>query len=276
MKSNLVVIALCLAVVMPAIAQTPEEIVRQTYAKATFSNQVGLIERNVHLGAPAKSDDSLQVTLQQNQLKFTLSDFKTGDITGNNDPLISIGSDSTGKQVLYMTLSFSSYTSEDSPGVKIEGRSLQMEWMLGASNPATPAALKTLPISLIATDGGWTKYVTYHVVTEFQGKTAEYQAFFVFEESGKASARDPFVQNSGLDDLITASVYPMMLLRTPYRENPNVLKWLKANQLSTPSCQSGEVCCDTTTMKCGLLPSDLTEELEKKPFGAGPDNMELR
>ena len=131
--------------------------------------------------------------------------------------------------------------------------------MPGPSNPATPAVLKTLPISLIARDGGWTKYVTYHVVAEFQGKALEYQAFFVFDENGKASARDPFVQNNGLDDLITASVYPMMLLRTPYRENPNVLKWLKANQLSTPSCQPGEVCCDTTTMKCGILPSDLRE-----------------
>jgi hypothetical protein len=268
MKSYLVAIALCLAVVMPAIAQTPEEIIRQTYAKGIFSNQVGLIERNVRLGAPAKSDDSLQATLQQNQLKFTLSDFKTGDITGNNNPLISIGSDSTGKQVLYMTLSYSSYTSEDSPGVKIEGRSLQVGWMPGPSNPATPAALKTLPISLIARDGGWTKYVTYHVVAEFQGKALEYQAFFVFDGNGKASARDPFVQNNGLDDLITASVYPMMLLRTPYRENPNVLKWLKANQLSTPSCQSGEVCCDTTTMKCGILPSDLRDELERKPVGS--------
>ena len=59
MKSYLVAIALCLAVVMPAIAQTPEEIIRQTYAKGIFSYQVGLIERNVRLGAPAKSDDSL-------------------------------------------------------------------------------------------------------------------------------------------------------------------------------------------------------------------------
>ncbi len=78
MKGYLVAVALCLAVVMPAIAQTPEEIIRQTYAKGIFSNQVGLIERNVRLGAPAKGDDSLQATLQQNQLKFTLSDFKTG------------------------------------------------------------------------------------------------------------------------------------------------------------------------------------------------------
>ena len=113
-------------------------------------------------------------------------------------------------------------------------------------------------------------------MTEFQGKTAEYQAFFVFDESGKASARDPFLQNSGLDDLITASVYPMMLLRDALPRKPQRSKVAKGQSVVHSLLPIGRSMLRYHNHEMWATAFRSNRGTREKAIRGGTDNMELR
>ena len=119
---KLMALAITLTVTLSLTAQqSNESIVRETYAKLMFANQVGAIESGLlqhnqaMLQKPVTTD--LNQMLKNDQLSITLGNFKESTVMGNTDPLISLVTDFAGKPVLSTSININEWS--------IGGRSLR-------------------------------------------------------------------------------------------------------------------------------------------------------
>ncbi len=250
MKPWLILPALVVAFSALTFGQTADEnLIRQTYAKAVFANQVGILEK----GTPQ--------ALATNQLAFTLTDFRAGVIANNAKPLSSINSKPEEHQHLVLTNGGETYAFENK--LIASETSLTAHW-----EPAPPPQDTTgkfgwdAPISLLLLDNPWAdRFITYQVTASYAGKTETYRAVFLLGQDGRNQPID--LITDGLPwSIPLQQLYPAGLLRV-LRDRPGVMDWLKANQVSAAACRSGELCCHPAGLKCGILPDDLSRELQK-------------
>jgi hypothetical protein len=237
-----------------AFGETPESIVRQTYAKAVFAHQVYLLET--------------RQSVALDPLVFTLSDFQTGTVAGNQQPLSTIYA-SSAKDALQATLDdFETKVNQSAP---VEERSLDVQWLSKVHEKLhIDEPVEVLPeiagrISDLSISFPWaTSYVSYNVTVTYQGRTASARAHFLFGD-GKIAANDPLMHNTGLNDLLTESVYPNGLLQLRSDE-PQVKEWLKGVQTI---CERGKVCC--TSSSCGVsFPHNPGSSLSSPGRGTDP------
>jgi hypothetical protein len=264
MKRLAVLATLLGSLLLSASAQISQETtIRQTYAIASFATQVGLIERTVPAGS-LKAVPNLSKTLQDNQLTFTLSNFKEGEVVGNQEPLASLCTDFTGKQVIDLQPATGSFNHPGDKDYIASENILLTRWTTGQdmSDRGQHFTIADLDILGNPGDNAWTHYVSYDVVATYQGKTVPYKATFLFDDSGRASAHDPFLQDGGLGSVLLdpKAFFPAILLRT-LGHNASVIEWLKANQ-APPGSAAGELFCDLDAMKCSIPPPSLERTVE--------------
>src|SRR5580704_8211667 len=104
-------VVLAMGMTTAAFAQTEQD-VRQAYAKAVFAHQVYLLERGQ--------------SLTDNQITFQLSDFTSGEVAGNQNPLSTIFA-STSKDALQATLA--GYHATASGKLVGDERYLSVDWL---------------------------------------------------------------------------------------------------------------------------------------------------
>lgn len=244
MKRPMLLLAVVFAFTAITFAQPNDnDFIKLQYAKAQYMNQVGILEK----GKPE--------LLATDKLEFALSNFKSGPLTGNQ-PISTLSTPPAGHPLLVLMLGGESYAHDNNPPFATE-RSLQAKWQ-----PSTTPDTRgwDTPISEVTKDYPWADhYVTYQVTARFQGKSETYQASFIFG-GGKAGAMDMITTVGSVQYTTLKEIYPEGLLRA-IRDNAGVIDWLKGNQVSNVTCRNGELCCDPSSMKCGLTPVDLTKEL---------------
>lgn len=225
--------------------QTPthEDVVRLTYAKLMFANQVGLIEKAIPFGKK-QANPAVANILQQNQLTITLSGFQQGVIAGNTAPLSTISTDFTAKPILHLTPEFNDFKTNGN--IDSSEVAMAISWGTGENDGGGQAK-----IADVAADNetNWTQYLTYKVSATYQNKHVTYQAAFFFDDTGKAEAHDPFM--IGLGSMISASVYPEVLLKHS-NQNPTVRAWTKAMSTAPANAPAGQLSCDLATLTCSL------------------------
>lgn len=238
--------------------ETPEAIVRQTYAKVTFASQVWTIEKAVVYTGSKKPASDVTPLLAANQLTFELSNFKTGAIDRNSAPLTSLITDFSGKPILNLIFMLNKYKEAD-----IESREITAAVHSDTGPTDGTSNMEGYEVSDLATpayDGAphWSRYVGYEVTAAYQGKKTSYHAAFIIADDGTINARDPFLNN--LTSFIAASVYPTVLLKRGVT-NESVRAWVKANTSDT--AKPGELSCSD---RCLLPSGSLSPQPQRAPL----------
>ena len=257
---KLMALAITLTVTLSLTAQqSNESIVRETYAKLMFANQVGAIESGLlqhnqaMLQKPVTTD--LNQMLKNDQLSITLGNFKESTVMGNTDPLISLVTDFAGKPVLSTSININEWSIGGKKFTEVTVTALKP-----AVGPGVGGDISKLVIgdinTLVPKDQDprrWSRLIQFNITVNHRGKTVgPYKAAFLFTDDGEVMADDPYL--NGLGSLVKANVYPDVLLHT-LNTNTAVVEWIKANTAPDDKSKVGQMYCDLSALKCMIPPS---------------------
>jgi hypothetical protein len=247
-----------------------EQVVRTTYAKLSYADEIGIIVSAMSNADKWKvPEESLDKALNS-RLDFQLSNFKTGDvkeIEGRIVSEISGGPKKATDLVLAVTPSTFNYHNQ-SPGLD-EPPSwtlyAQIKWKELGYDPNRGGELWPMAeiLKLPEMGGTFTRYATYTVTLTFQSKSITYSTLALFETKPDGSENVHFMDvHSGismLDLLARSTIFPTPFIKTHLRNVPVVRRWLTANVQSCVgrSKKDGDVCCDPVSGRCGLEQHEL-------------------
>jgi len=255
-----------LAHVTQAQTESEEEsAVREAYARLSFASRLnGLYSarttRETKRGEINASIDRASVT-------FTIRNVTYGDIRDIYLEPFSKFVDKRAGDVLQVGGASFRYTEDNGPEfltrlISVNG------WDFSDFQNST-AEDWNLPIykllGLISDQGPFTRYAAYTVTASHRGKSRTYKGLFLFGHdpngNSKITVADNVVGNGNVQDFLTADPYPAAYLETR-RATPEVLAVLGTYR--SDSCTAGKVCCDHSTMRCGLSGVDLDAAAARK------------
>ena len=244
-----------------------EEVVRTTYAKLSFADEIGII-----IGAMGKNPDkwrmpesSLDKSLNS-RLDFQLSSFKVGEvkeIEGRITAEISGLPKEKTDQILDVVPSTFNYHVDKEEGTwtlyaRIRWKEAGFD-PRGGGNFWPMAEILKLP----EMGGIFTRYATYTVTLTFESKSITYHTVALFETKPDGSENVHFMDvNVGtpmLDLLARSTIFPTPFTKSHLRDVPVVRRWLNANvqSCSGRNKKQGDVCCDPASGRCGLEQQEL-------------------
>lgn len=250
-----------------------EQVVRTTYAKLSFADEIRIILGAMrHAPDQWKADERSADKELASRLDFQLSNFKQGPISEIEGRITSevAGMPPEGDTagVLQVTPSTFNYT---------EGDAGTPEWTVYAdvswnTNPQRRAPADGWPLGsllpLPEMAGPYDRYATYTVTATFHSKSRTYSTAALFGKHPDGTDNVHFL------DLISGSITLDLLAKTdmstaPFskthlRNVPFVSKWLIDNQQSCSVKGHGDVCCNTETKKCGAGVSSTSNR--RRPF----------
>jgi hypothetical protein len=255
-----------------------EEVVRTTYAKLSFAAQIGMLWHAAEQddGWPSLNEGLVLSKAMNEQIRFEISGVKVGFldeieklswaslVEGPVDvlflPSVTVPVGFTKGKIrkdFYITYADAAWKPErPSPVETLEER----------KQTADTPSIKEVLQSLRKPNGGgkWTRYASYSVVAMLRGRLVSYRAVFLFSKHGDHEEILPldYATAMGIAPFINASMYPSALVDTPFRELPYIQAWIVANQISgCKKFSQPEVCCETTTGRCGLASEDVQHSL---------------
>jgi len=242
---------------------SPEErVVRTAYAKVVFAVQVQTVEEAVHQKHRKLDTPALSSALDKNDLRITLSGFTVGNVSEilqrNIQDLVSLPH---GEEVLVISDATTSYKEHgrvtEETGVAIP------EWQPGSGGGQSTVNYTLAEVLAVnqPTDV-YQRYAMFNVAIAFQGKARKYRALVLFGKDASGADKvlvTDTVLGSVPQDMMKQSIYPAILLGTSLGEVPAVMTWLEGKQMPATSCtlRSQDVCCDLSSMKCGISADDL-------------------
>ncbi|HET9743745.1 MAG TPA: hypothetical protein VFQ00_13430 [Terriglobales bacterium] len=242
MKQLLWLMALC-GSMFAANMSHEEAVVRQTYAKVAYANDV----YNIHQQIDHYDLSGAQINVAQalsevslHHVSFLLGDFKVGNIPDIKGSYGDYVSQPDGNRVLEVTPDAWSVTVN---GKTIDGVRAQIQWNQGQLHtvdwkfPAVDRLTKPIEGTI------YQRFAAYQVIVDFDGQEREYHALALFalgqqeqEKVEKVFFADLITGNSALDFFVNADVTPKTLTQTPLARNPIAEAWLRKNSQppSTP------------------------------------------
>lgn len=256
-------------------AREEETIVRTTYAKLSYADEVRII-----LGALQRTGrDKLWTTKAnlvdrelESRLGFELGDFHFGKLSNVADRKLSEVDGSPtqiGGEVLDVTPSVYNYSAEGVPRGYVAY--VKFAWKPSPfSTLAWPGA--NLPIAKVLQDPElsgktYTDYVSYTVTLTFQNKSRTYKTWMLYgkDEKGKPQVyfMDMVADPTAVLFAFEHSLYPAAFAESDLRTVPFVDKWLydnarACNSKSEKDNDRVDVCCDPGTGRCGVPQSLLS------------------
>lgn len=253
-----------------------EEVVRNAYAKVSFICGLPPLTK-------AASDQLRNGTIDQAALEakiseatpvFDLNDFQTGTVASiANERWGQFVSPPLGGQVLESSSSRKNFSDSGVHGDWFES---EVHWRDAQPLPSEAGA-KMLAITVaeaIALGSPqwsdlpvtYTRYAAFTVSSTYKGKSSgPHRAIFFFGKDphgNEVVAENDLISGpQALWDSLKQSAYPSGLLQTKLRETPVIADWIRANEISSPTCQSSkrDLCC--VGGKCGLSQSDVNKDL---------------
>jgi hypothetical protein len=248
-----------------------EQVVRTTYARLAFAQQVGEVHLAItqaqisHQPLDAKT---LATRLKNSELKFVLSDFKGGNVT---DPDIGqmrydqlmvkpVGGDE-------LDIGHGGFTwATDAPGKPVQTQSLiaQAQWHKAQNlqNVEDWTVKWSDMFPKIENSSWFSRYIRYRVKVTFAGRSLEYPAMFLFGQTPSGEEyvlpADTIVNLSGgsLEFFIKRDAYPEALIEGGIgKEFSAVHDWLVSQGVTTGKKHTDN--CDPATLHCGISQSDL-------------------
>ena len=253
-----------LAVIYMLVAATAwgqssmENTIRLTYAKATFAAQAGMIEKVFLYQSMTHPNADLNQLVQDNTVTFALSNFKDADVPCSQEPMSKLASSFADKPILTLEPQKNTWKTNDVQD-SADTEAVIRESIGQKGEGTDKFVICDLNTLSSHDDPRWSKFTTYDVTATYRGKPVSYHASFVFDINGNAMACDPFVL--GLTNLVTADVYPQVLLNH-LNTNAAVMKWAENNSVQNRPSQ--QMSCDLTMLKCLIPASDIINKSESR------------
>lgn len=272
----------CLVTLLPVASANAqmsyeETVVRTTYAKLTYAVTIGTIHRaltdemrhppGTSLKPHPLTRIALDDRLAQDGVLFQLANFSVGKISDLKRNYSGLVTKPDGSEVLAISTGSLNWAEDGKETLEVSagGAGWNPSQNLISEDWDHPAA-ELLPLS---EHGNWySRYAAFTVTVQFQGKSRIYNAMFLFGVDDKGlevvSAIDT-VSTGGLSYFVNRPVYPATLLKTSLRAKSVVADWLKSHQVFDATCKPGkeDVCCDLTTLECGVAAQDVTLALSQ-------------
>ncbi len=242
-----------------------EEVVRTTYAKLSYADEIRIIMRTMNkLTDKWKADEHSADKEIASRLDFQLSDFKSGPVSEIEGRIISevAGLPPEGDTQGTLRVTPATFNYQDSTGVK--SGTGPIEWTLYADIVWDTAPQRRGPgdgwplaavLDLKEMNGPYARYATYTVTVTFQSKSRTYHTAALFGKNPDGTDNVHFLDLvSGamtLDLLAKTDMSTAPFSKTPLRDVPFVRKWLNDNPQSCNVKGHGDVCCNTNTKRCG-------------------------
>ncbi|MGA2002743.1 MAG: hypothetical protein ABSG70_05145 [Terriglobales bacterium] len=284
MRPKLIGALLCLLCSMAVASDMTHEetAVRTAYAKFSFASEEGVIGRlafEANGGTPLSRYAGM--TADQRfaaaRVSFVLSNFVVGDIGEILDRrAIDLITPSVGEYVLEGSIGIGEIRE---PGLAAHWGTLDASWQephqLGGAEEGR-IALQNIKVDDLyrlqwqrpRPKDIWQRYASYSVTVTFQGRSrGPYKALFIFGRDDKGNeiveVQDATVP--GLFGALYEHLFPDALVLSHLRKYPVVTNWLKAHQVSGPSCSvgQGDVCCDLVRLTCGPGSQDVAAGLSR-------------
>lgn len=258
------ILLLALASNVALFAQGHEEtIVRTAYAKLAYAVDMNTAYQLV-TADPKIDPAKLAAEVETQGLHFQLSNFKIGNLTDAdmlNASYDVLGQYPDGQDIIQTSLSTISV--QDGNGPKVTTKTATAQWVPGPS--ATPLSDLTVAqmLPIMAKESGigpLRRYATFTVTATLAGRSRTYRASFLFGDGGKVATADVVSAIGGgplFEFANSCRVHPEIFLKTHVGRNPAIKNLLTTNQRLDPSCKSGEICCDTVVLHCGVPSADL-------------------
>jgi hypothetical protein len=242
-----------------------EQVVRTTYAKLSYADEIGIIVRAMNKGGDNWKipETSLDRALNS-RLDFQLHNFKVGDVKEIKARITAEVSGIPQKTdpVLDVTPSTFNYHADKDPGeyalyAIVKWKEFGYELRSGSLWPL--AEILKLP----EMGGNYTRYATYSVTVTFESKSLTYDTLALFETKPDGSENIHFMDVhagiSMLDLLAKTTVFPSPFIKTHLRDIPVVRRWLNTNIQSCTGKykKDGDVCCDLDSGRCGVEQHEL-------------------
>lgn len=284
----LVKVALCCAgLLSSSIAfaadanMSPEErTVRMAYAKIVFAVQVQTVEQAVHQKHRKLDTPALNEALEKNDLRITVSNFTVGDVSEVAERSIQdLVTLPNGEGMIIISDAPSSYKEH---GRLTEETSVAIpEWQPGSGGGQS--TVNTTLAEVLAVNQPtdvYQRYASFNVAVSFQGHNRKYRALVLFGKDANGAPKvlvTDTVLGSVPQDMMAQSVYPAILLGTSQGEVPAVMSWFESKQMPAASCTrssqgSQDVCCDLTSLKCGISADDLRHSAAYAQAGPATEN----
>ncbi|HEY2235897.1 MAG TPA: hypothetical protein VGK01_20665 [Candidatus Angelobacter sp.] len=244
---------------------TPEEqVVRTTYAKLSYADEVRIIMRMEALPDKFQADERAADKALASRLEFQLSDFKTGPVSEIEGRILSEISgfppegDTTG--VLLVAPGTFNYKDNSAIGKgKTEWTvyadvswNMQPQHLTAGGNSWPMATV----LKMKEMNGPYDTYATYTVTVTFQGKSRTYNTAALFgtnADGANVHFLDLISGNMTLDLLAKTDMSTAPFSKTDLRDVPFIHKWLNSNRQQGCGVKGhGDVCCNPETKKCGV------------------------
>lgn len=240
-----------------------EQVVRTTYAKLSYADEVRIIMKTMNaLPDKFQADERSADKALASRLEFQLSDFKTGPVSEIEGRIASelAGFPPEGDTGMLLVAP-GTFNYKDNSAIG-QGKT---EWTVYADVSWNKQPYHRAPgdgwpmaaiLSLKEMNGPYDRYATYTVTVTFQGKSRTYSTAVLFGKNADGANvhfLDLISGNMTLDLLAKTDMSTAPFSKTDLRDVPFIRKWLNSNRQQACNVKGhGDVCCNPETKKCGI------------------------
>jgi hypothetical protein len=250
-----------------------EEVIRTTYAKLSYADEVRIILDAVQRTGRDKlwsTNANVADRALNDRLTFELSNFRFGKISAISDRKIG-DFDGTlsaiGGEVLDVTPSVYNYSVDNAPSKYVAY--IKFAWKLSPYKFAPPA--ESWPVSKALRSEQfegkkYTDYVTYTATLTLNRKSRTYNAWMLFRHDEKGGL-DVYFMDAVADSTAVLfayehSMFPAAFAEADLHTVPFIDKWLYDNARACKATHNekddkADVCCDPRNGRCGVAKSFL-------------------
>ena len=252
-----IVVALLAVAVRAADTTHEETTVRLAYARVAYAVDINTAWRKVSTNRDIDSAKLISEVAAQG-LRFNLEDFKCGNLADVLQAKYADVFEDQNRSV-YIETSGATISASEVGGPSTETNTAVANWRNESKHAVPDWTIKEI-LPYLQQESGFTspltRYCTYTVTATLANRNETYRAYFLFAADGAADPGD-MGNGSMLLHFIKTPIYPAVLLNGHLSQSVAAVKFLESTQRTESSCVSGEVCCDPTTLRCGLPAADL-------------------
>jgi len=230
-----------------------EQTVRNAYAKLAYAVQSHTVFVEATKNPNLKLSELAQ-KLQDNELRFEITEMSSGALSDiASRPYSDFVTRLDTQPILQITHNTQTV---DENGKRFTTYFADPHWSHGSqSQDDWDTPVKTV---LEHIRGNFSRYVAATITVRFQGQSRTYRALWLF---GSDILSIDLVVGAGgvVKDFSNENLFPSVLTDSSLRSRSVVSDWLNSAQRFDASCKTGkqDVCCDSTTIHCGVNSEDL-------------------
>jgi len=251
-RARLAILSVAFVGTALAANRQDEQIVRNAYAKLAYAVQSHTVFVEATKNPNLKSPELAQ-KLQDNELRFEITEMSSGALSDIvSRPYSDFVTRLDTQPILQITHNTQTV---DENGERFTTYFADPHWSHGSRSQED---FLDGPVTEQIGGSNFSRYVAATITVRFQGQSRTYRALWLF--GSDILSIDSVVGAGGVvKDFSTENLFPSVLTDSSLRSRSVVSDWLNSTQRFDASCKTGkqDVCCDSTTIRCGVNSEDL-------------------